>query len=316
MPGSGFRGDASEVARITRTTTDASGVWSVALERNADISPSGTYYQVVEKIPFAERKYNIQVGSTSQTLFAALITTPPSIPATAYLTQAAGDARYVLAPGSFGGAVDMSPVAYGDTADAGTEDAYARIDHRHAFTDNSYVVCTSGTRPGSPTKGDTIYETDTGLLLVYYGATTGWQRPWGMPWGHIASDESPTSDQGSITTLTDITGVSVTFTAVASRYYKVTLWVPSIFQVTGGAITLQIANSANTNQKQSLINPTGVSNVNTAPHVLHFGTFSAGSLTLKGRVSASSAATLDHAAGQTTLLLVEDCGPASTVPSA
>lgn len=47
-------------------------------------------------------------------------------------------------------------------------------------------VCTSTTRPSSPYKGQTIYETDTGRLLVYYGATTGWQPPWSQPWGSIS----------------------------------------------------------------------------------------------------------------------------------
>lgn len=32
------------------------------------------------------------------------------------------------------------------------------------------IVCTSGTRPGSPVEGMTIYETDTNELLIYDGA--------------------------------------------------------------------------------------------------------------------------------------------------
>lgn len=36
----------------------------------------------------------------------------------------------------------------------------------------SIVTCTSSTRPGSPAEGQTIYETDTDLMLTYNG--TGW----------------------------------------------------------------------------------------------------------------------------------------------
>jgi len=46
-------------------------------------------------------------------------------------------------------------------------------------------TCTSTTRPASPAIGQAIYETDTGNILVYYGATTGWKPPWGQPWGIV-----------------------------------------------------------------------------------------------------------------------------------
>lgn len=35
---------------------------------------------------------------------------------------------------------------------------------------NGVVICTSGTRPGSPSEGNVIYETDTDRVLVYTGA--------------------------------------------------------------------------------------------------------------------------------------------------
>lgn len=38
---------------------------------------------------------------------------------------------------------------------------------------SNYTVCTSGTRPGSPTEGMLIYETDTDLIYFYTGAS--WQ---------------------------------------------------------------------------------------------------------------------------------------------
>lgn len=47
-------------------------------------------------------------------------------------------------------------------------------------------LATSTSRPTSGLyRGKTIFETDTGNVLVYYGATTGWQKPWNRPWGVI-----------------------------------------------------------------------------------------------------------------------------------
>lgn len=41
---------------------------------------------------------------------------------------------------------------------------------RKAYVDKKWTVCTSATRPGSPTEGDQIYETDTDRIYVYTGA--------------------------------------------------------------------------------------------------------------------------------------------------
>jgi hypothetical protein len=97
----------------------------------------------------------------------------------------------------------------------------------------SIVVCTSGTRPGSPTEGLFIYETDTDRVYSYNGAAwverglgvilctaatrptvtfegmriyetdtnldyihdgTNWLRyPWKAPWGYLASQTLPNS---------------------------------------------------------------------------------------------------------------------------
>lgn len=41
---------------------------------------------------------------------------------------------------------------------------------RKAYVDKKWTVCTSSTRPGAPTEGDQIYETDTDRIYVYTGA--------------------------------------------------------------------------------------------------------------------------------------------------
>ncbi len=51
-PKGAFRiSDGSEVAPVVLTTTNASGVWTLALERNSNISPANSYYVAEEQIP-------------------------------------------------------------------------------------------------------------------------------------------------------------------------------------------------------------------------------------------------------------------------
>lgn len=45
-------------------------------------------------------------------------------------------------------------------------------------------VCTQSTRPVG-VKGQLIYETDTGSLLVWTSDTTGWTEPWRLAWGGL-----------------------------------------------------------------------------------------------------------------------------------
>jgi hypothetical protein len=102
-PGPGFRvTEGTELAPETETETDANGLWSLALERNSNISPAGTSYEIEEQIPDAIRFWPIQVGDANATLQASIVSPLPEVTAQTYLTQEAADARY-QALGSFGG---------------------------------------------------------------------------------------------------------------------------------------------------------------------------------------------------------------------
>jgi hypothetical protein len=80
-------------------------------------------------------------------------------------------------------------------------------------------VCTSTTRPTAPFEGQMIYETDTDKVLVWNGSA--WYANWNTAWGKVAS-VSLTSGiiVSGVTAVTDITGASITFTAIANRQYK------------------------------------------------------------------------------------------------
>lgn len=82
-------------------------------------------------------------------------------------------------------------------------------------------VCTSSTRPAVPFEGQMIYETDTDKVLVYNGSA--WYPNWNTAWGVVGAVQSVA---GNITintgALQNVTGASLTWTAVAGRTYKFT----------------------------------------------------------------------------------------------
>jgi hypothetical protein len=116
-------------------------------------------------------------------------------------------------------------------------------------------VCLSTTRPtvGTDDIGQTIYEKDTGNVLVYYGATTGWKPPWNSTWGTLglANIIDPVSQIGS-TSWTSISGLS--FPAVPllnGRLYRATLSLSvqqPVFSTTGTDVvtSFRITNGAGT----------------------------------------------------------------------
>jgi hypothetical protein len=179
VPAPAFRtADGSEVSPIEETTTNASGQWSLTLEETAGISPSNSHYEIIEYLPSGPRTHTIQVGASDQSLFAALVVPPPPADGNTYLTQASADARYQQL-GAIGG-TNPTSIANGVAASEGASGAAARRDHQHALASGLRIpaVCTSSTRPSSPTEGDLIYETDTKKILVR--TATAW-----IPIGNI-----------------------------------------------------------------------------------------------------------------------------------
>jgi len=76
--------------------------------------------------------------------------------------------------------------------------------------------------PVSPSQGDLWLDTNVTQMAwkTYYGATTGWQQPWNLPWGFLAGSQVSDGTQANIgTVLTDI--ISVTANVVANRRYHV-----------------------------------------------------------------------------------------------
>ena len=275
-PGPGFRiYEGTEVASQITTTSASNGAWSLTLEQNepADpvdatklgISPSGSYYEIEEQIPDAKgglKSWTVTVGTTSQTLYAALVTTLPADVGPTYLTQTSGDARY----SQLGNIGSTSTTAVAATASQGTASSAARSDHIHnlgSIVDSSTVELSSGlirvkdsgittakinngavttlktdisfattaardAAITSPVAGMTAYinSGDSSEGLYSYTGTTWNKGPgWNAPWGLLSKAVLTTSNVTSATHTTQQDGsapITLTATTITNRIYRVT----------------------------------------------------------------------------------------------
>lgn len=116
-----------------------------------------------------------------------------------------------------------------------------------------------------------------------------------------------TTDQSGVSATADITSLSVTFTAISSRYYKTTLGV-RYQPTTSSNIDIFITDGSN-NIKQDWADTRGTSEYG-AMSVTVVETGLSGSTTRKGRASSSAGTiTLFGNAVYPTFILVEDIGP-------
>ena len=163
------------------------------------------------------------------------------------------------------------------------------------------VINSAAERPASPYEGQVIFQKDTDEILAYNG--TSWSRPWNMPWGILAYQTRSTI--GVTTTLADI-GLSVTFTAVANRYYKYTFYSYASNSTSAGTFETYITDPSNV--ATGSLNLYLVAGANyTFQNLVYVSTETAGSVTRKVRAKCQ--------AGTGTIyspmyLFVEDIGPA------
>ncbi len=182
---------------------------------------------------------------------------------------------------------------------------------------NVVIPCdSSADYPDSSTRreGMAVYDKNLDKLLVYTTSTTGWVAPWNLPWGYITAASNTGSNQTGIgSSATDVTGCSVTWTAVANRVYRISAIIPA-YKQTGGDnyVTLQIADSANTAKRQSSNYMVGGgTGENRTLTLVHYETgITAGSTTRKLRILTASGSG-EIVAGATFFpsIVVEDAGP-------
>ncbi len=130
--------------------------------------------------------------------------------------------------------------------------------------------------------------------------------------GVVGFTQSTTLLQAGITTETDLTGMSVTFTAIANRYYKVTAFMYGVATVTNACFQVRIKQGATV--LQHFITNAGPATAGTTVSGSVIKTFTAGSTTLKlaGALASGSTGSITFNAAATlpVYILVEDIGPA------
>lgn len=176
-------------------------------------------------------------------------------------------------------------------------------------------ICTAATRPVSPFKGQVIRETDTGYLLTYYGVTTGWRPPWNQPWGEVGRAFT-TSNQSGISSAVDLTGMSVTFPALAGRRYEWRAVGEVVATVGDGAFVLALTDTAPTQAARTT--DACLTTSGRTVHLFHDMTSGTATITRKLRLSkAGGSGTLTWGASLTgpALLVCHDVGPGATAPA-
>ena len=137
-----------------------------------------------------------------------------------------------------------------------------------------------------------------------------------LPFGVCASSSS-TTNYTLTTTTTISTGMTATFTAIANRLYRISYYEPQvgITSVLGGFTTLSIrtTNAAGTVLQTGVAQTPAAAVSTTTMHLLHVGTFTAGSNTVVGCAVTSSVTGTPilsrTGASGTARLIIEDIGP-------
>jgi len=144
-------------------------------------------------------------------------------------------------------------------------------------------VCTSATRPSAPYVGMSIFETDTGKVLYYYGSTLTWQPDWGTMWGEKFNSQRTSNSTTTSTSYVDLDSLAFT-NLVTGRQYA--LYVDGLVTLTGGATTPRVGFAITDNANAILeerIFDLGVTAFTDDLALLYRFTAN-GSLTLKSRI--------------------------------
>jgi hypothetical protein len=168
----------------------------------------------------------------------------------------------------------------------------------------------------SPEDGMVAYirSNDSSEGLYTYNGTAWRKGPgWNAPWGYIGRTELSVNTTG-MTTGTDLTGGTLTFTAVANRLYRVESWVylvaaagtnSGLLSVLEGATNIILAGG-----------PTNSTGIGAHIYGVRTTTFTAGSHTLKLRgavlAGTGSVQTSIAVADRPDFIMVTDVGPAGT----
>lgn len=144
-----------------------------------------------------------------------------------------------------------------------------------------------------------------GIIKTATGLRTATSAPIGL-----MGFAQATTNQATITTIVDLTTLSVTFTAVANRYYRIGGGLTIASTVANDVATVTIADAANAVQRTWDI-PLPLANIGVSVSPMVIKSFSAGAQTMKfrlARVVGTGTLTAFASATAPNQILVEDIG--------
>lgn len=212
-----------------------------------------------------------------------------------------------------GSAVTTGKIAAGaiNTASMLADGLITRAKLATGFTGVTIAV----TGPTSPVEGELYYDTSSHGLFEYTTATTGWTKPWNMPWGQIDYAETTTNQTvaaGSANTETTVTSLNSGLLYKANRRIKLRVVLLNLSGTVAGDIMLirikesgtQIAMATATIPAAGGYVPVTVEAVITPSSGSHSYT------TTIQRYSGTGGWSTGAGVGQAAYLLVEDLGSA------
>lgn len=166
------------------------------------------------------------------------------------------------------------------------------------------------TANAAPADGDASYLNagDATEGPEFYNGSN-WRKPWNLPWGTIGTASNATGvSQTGITTVTDLTSCSVTFTRVAGRKYRTTFTATLQQVTTGSTPNLQMTDGSNVVLNAPGLTLAAAAFGSVTSFYDHSG--SAGSVThkLRGITSAGTLSVL-HTSSNPSIISVDDIGP-------
>lgn len=167
--------------------------------------------------------------------------------------------------------------------------------------------------PSAPVVGMTVYDLNDDALYVYAGATSGWRPPWNLPWGRVAS-ATGTATTNIGTTYVDLSGMSVTWTAVQNRRYQVCVQANIIAPAAGTSdcnVYVRIVDATPTQTAESIQTAALTQSYTefTVVELLNY-TSAAGSVTRKAQAKVSASSNNSLVTTNPPLIWVQDIGPA------
>lgn len=144
--------------------------------------------------------------------------------------------------------------------------------------------------------------------IYLYTSAGKWQKDWSSEWGELGS-ASYASAQNTVSTIADLTGLTVTFTAVANRIYEITGRVYFEKATTADTVVFGVYDGSNVLQELVSGDKFAIGDLQCKTFYHRLTGLSAGSTTMKLRASTASGTFNVRSDAITGRLVVKDAGP-------